>query len=83
MRTRTCVTRSYAFSPSERLCMLQMMSLEMATASLGADRSPEAAHKTFQQQSAWADVRAQYLDEGRLETERERLQVWHTVKCQT
>ena len=61
--------------------MLQMMSLGLDAASLGFESSSEAAHESSQQQSAWADVRAQAVQQGMLDTERERLQVWHTIRC--
>ena len=54
--------------------MLQMMSLGLDNASLGVASSPEAAQESSQRQSAWADVRAQAVQQGLLEIERERLQ---------
>lgn len=81
MHSCTCVIGSHALSPLNGLCMLQMMSLGLDTASLGGERSPEAVHEMSQQQRAWANIRAQAVEEGSLETERERLQVWHTARC--
>ena len=63
--------------PSDGLCKLQMMDLGLDDASLGIESSPGAAQESPQRQSTWADVRAQAVQQGVLDTERERLQVWH------
>ncbi len=60
---------------SKAVCLLQMMSLGLASPGADAQGTSEAAHVERLQSSAWARARAEAAQQGLFQDDRKRAQV--------